>query len=184
MVGWHPQLKLICSWVWANSGRWWRMGKPGVLQFMGSKELDTTEWLNNNRKTKGSIQVQFSSVSQSCRGHLGGKPSLETKLLNVKQSKMLFTILHEMMELPRWHTGKESARQCWDRKRCRFDPWVGKIPWRRKYQLAQIFFPEKFQGQSNLVGYSWWGRKELDPTEQLSTHTHVRWWEVFISDPL
>ena len=34
--------------------------------------------------------------------------------------------------LPRWHSGKESACQCRRCKRCRFDPGVGKIPWRRK----------------------------------------------------
>ena len=34
------------TWVWASSGSWWWTGKPGMLQSMGSKELDTTEWLN------------------------------------------------------------------------------------------------------------------------------------------
>ena len=36
-----------------------------------------------------------------------------------------------MTLLPRCHSGKESVCQ---RRRCRFDPWVGKIPWRRKQQ--------------------------------------------------
>jgi len=27
------------TWVWANSRRWWRTGKPGVLQFMGSQRI-------------------------------------------------------------------------------------------------------------------------------------------------
>ena len=36
------------TWIWANSGRWWWTGKPGVLQSMG---LDLTEWLNSNRDT-------------------------------------------------------------------------------------------------------------------------------------
>ena len=35
-----------CTWVWANSGRWWRTGKPGMLQSMGLQESDMTEWLN------------------------------------------------------------------------------------------------------------------------------------------
>ena len=35
MVGWHHRHQR--TWVWANSGRWWRTGKPGVLQFMGSQ---------------------------------------------------------------------------------------------------------------------------------------------------
>ena len=34
------------TWVWASSGRWWRTGMPGVLQYIGS---GTTEWLNNNK---------------------------------------------------------------------------------------------------------------------------------------
>ena len=38
------------TWVWASSRRWWRTGKTGMLQSMGSKELDVTEQLNNNNK--------------------------------------------------------------------------------------------------------------------------------------
>ena len=34
------------TWVWVNSRSWWWTGRPGVLWFMGSQELDTTEWLN------------------------------------------------------------------------------------------------------------------------------------------
>ena len=36
------------TWVWANSWRWWRTGKPGVLQSMGLQRSGTTEELNNN----------------------------------------------------------------------------------------------------------------------------------------
>ena len=35
--------------------------------------------------------------------------------------------------LPRWQNGKEPAYQCRRHRRCRFDPWVGKIPWRRAW---------------------------------------------------
>ena len=31
--------------------------------------------------------------------------------------------------------------QCWRGRKHRFDPWVGKIPWRRKWQPTPIFFP-------------------------------------------
>ena len=40
-------------------------------------------------------------------------------------------VCHTSFGLPRWHSGKESACQAGERK---FDPWVGKIPWRRKWQ--------------------------------------------------
>ena len=49
--------------------------------------------------------------------------------------------------------------------RCGFDPWVRKIPWRRKWQSTPVFLPGKSHGQKSLVGYSPWGRKESDITE-------------------
>ena len=48
----------------------------------------------------------------------------------------------------------------------RLDPWVGKIPWRRKWQPTPIPLPGKSHGWRILVGYNPWGRKELDTTEQ------------------
>ena len=45
--------------------------------------------------------------------------------------------------------GKESACQC---RWCGFSPWVGKIPWRRKWQLATVFLPRIFHGQRSLAG--------------------------------
>ena len=49
-----------------------------------------------------------------------------------------------------------------------FDPCIRKIPWRRKWQPTPVFLPGKSQGQKSLAGYSPWGRKESDTTEQLS----------------
>ena len=43
--------------------------------------------------------------------------------------------------------------------------WGGKIPWRRAWQPIPVFLPGEPNGQSSLVGYSPWGRKELDMTE-------------------
>ena len=54
----------------------------------------------------------------------------------------------------RWLSGKEFAcppRRC---RRHRFDPWVRKIPWRRKLQPIPMFLPVKFHGQRNQTGYS------------------------------
>ena len=53
------------TWVWVNSGSWWWTGRPGVLQFMGHKESDTTERLN---RTKLKLIKLFSSFSnlQGC----------------------------------------------------------------------------------------------------------------------
>ena len=46
-----------------------------------------------------------------------------------------------------------------------FDPWVGKIPWRREWQPTPVFLPGKFYGQRSLVGYNPWGRKVLEATK-------------------
>ena len=46
-----------------------------------------------------------------------------------------------------------------------FDPWVRKIPWRRKWQPTPVFSPGKSHGWRSLIGYSPWGHKELDITE-------------------
>ena len=45
-----------------------------------------------------------------------------------------------------------------------YDPWVGKIPWSRKWQPTPIFLPGKSHGQKNLADYRLWGHKELDTT--------------------
>ena len=45
-------------------------------------------------------------------------------------------------------------------RRCGFNPWVGKIPWRRKWQPTPVFLPGKFLGQKSLMGYSPWNLKE------------------------
>ena len=54
-------------------------------------------------------------------------------------------------------------------RRPRFDPYVGKIPWRKEWLPTPVFLPGELHGQrSHLVGYSPWGRKESDMTEPLT----------------
>ena len=53
------------------------------------------------------------------------------------------------------------------RRRCRLDPLVRKIPWRWEWQLTLVFLPGESHGQRSLAGYTPWGCKELDMTEQL-----------------
>ena len=67
--------------------------------------------------------------------------------------------------LPSGASGEERAYQRRRRDRRRFDPWVGKIPWRRKWQPTQVFLPGKPHGERRLLGYSPYGHKESDTTE-------------------
>ena len=65
---------------------------------------------------------------------------------------------------------KEPACQCRRCKRCGFNPWAGKIPWRRAQQPTSVFLPGEFHGQRSLVGYSALGQKSWAPLKWLSTH--------------
>ena len=78
------------------------------------------------------------------------------------------------MGLPWWLRGKESAYNAED-PGDRFDPWVGKIPWRRAWQPTPVFLPGEFHGQRSLRG-TVHGVAELDMTEMTGhTCTNVNW---------
>ena len=72
-------------------------------------------------------------------------------------------------------SGKEPTSQCRRCKRYGFDPWVGKIPWRRTWQPAPVFLPGESHGQRSLGSYSPWNHKESDTTERQHACTlHLR----------
>ena len=52
--------------------------------------------------------------------------------------------------------------------RLQFDPWLKKIPRRKKWQPTPVFLPGEFHGEWSLAGYSPWGHKESDMIECLS----------------
>jgi len=90
----------------------------------------------------------------------------------------LRTILWNISRLPGFPggTGKEPACQCSRYKRCGFDPWVRKIPWRRTWQPTPVFLPGESHGQRSLGGYSSQGGKEWDmneATQHTPSHTHI-----------
>ena len=77
----------------------------------------------------------------------------------------------------------------------RLTPWVRKIPWRRKWQPTPVLLPGESHGGRSLLGYSPWGHKESDTTEQLhftslmittpfsvlSFHNISQQWYIYIS---
>ena len=73
-------------------------------------------------------------------------------------SLMIIKISKEIV-FPDGASGKEPTYQCG------FDPWNEKIPWRRSWQPTPVLLPGESHGHRSLVGYSPWGRKELDMNE-------------------
>ena len=119
--------------------------------------------------------LQSAHLRSYSRSQLGKNPLLAQDLCKA-DSNMTLEILQ--VGLPRWCSGKESTCQCRKCKTCAFNPWDGKIPWRRKQQPTHVFLPGIFHGQRSLVGYSPCVCKEPDTTERLSTHTCKRFIEL------
>ena len=78
-----------------------------------------------------------------------------------KSSSFLLSINNPCKGLPSGSVHEESACQ-WRRRG--FDPWIGKIPWRRAWQPTPVFLPGESHRHRSLVGYSPWGGKESDTT--------------------
>ena len=76
-----------------------------------------------------------------------------------------------LLGFPGGTSAKEPACQWSRHKRCRCDPWVGKIPWRRAWQPAPVFLPGEPHGQRSLAGYRPWGRRV--GCDCVSTRTHT-----------
>ena len=62
-------------------------------------------------------------------------------------------------------------------RRCRFDPWVGKIPWRNEWLSTSVFLPGESHGQESLAGYSPWGCTETRLSNQ---DFHFSRWKVSV----
>ena len=69
------------------------------------------------------------------------------------QMLSIFTLIMFTRGLPRWHSAKELTCQCKRYKKCRFNPWVGKIPWKRAWQPTPVFLPGESHGQRSLLDY-------------------------------
>ena len=117
----------------------------------------SVKWFINTGK-------QFYNFFENLNTHLPHNPGIE--LLGIHPPKNENLCPHSfILDFPGGTSGKEPASQCRRQKRCGFDPWVGKIPWRRAWQPNPVFLTGKSHGQRSLVGYNPEGFKESDMTE-------------------
>ena len=151
--------------LWSNSHiHTWRLEKPQFWLYR------LWQW---GHGFKILTENHISSRSLS-RAKMSTKHEAQVKTFQNKGSKMFslaplcfwkFTVGWTPPGLPRWLSGKEYACQCRRFRRLWFDPWVGKVPWRRKSNPLQYSCLENPHGERSLVGYSPRGRKEWDTTE-------------------
>ena len=84
----------------------------------------------------------------------------------------------ESLSHPTWSLVAQMEKTHLQCRRPGFNPWVGKIPWRREWLPTPVFSSGESYGErrspwTEEPGSSPWGHKELDRTEQLSTHAHI-----------
>ena len=124
-------------------------------------QVPTSIWAWEECVRRGALQrtPQFPDTSPQA-GHLQVR-NLITWFLNCLLVFDLPTSIF-MEGFPGGASGQEPFCQL---RRGGFDPWVGKIHWRRVWQPNPVFLPEEGHGQRSLEGYSPWGHKESEMTE-------------------
>ena len=128
-----------------SSGRCWI--RHALFGSTGGKQgHPPTEWLQNHTRRSRPLR---SGLMRSPSGKGLG-------MIKVFGNEMFHTtLLYVKARLSGIKSGHQSRRH----KRCRFEPWVGKIPWGSKRQPTPLFLPGKFHGQRSLVGHSLWSQK-------------------------
>ena len=107
------------------------------LQFGPLREGQSEKILPKRKERKFLFLSLFISNCKKLlcyQGHFPGKQKFCWNFTSLRIQKE---------ELPRWASGKEPACQCRRHKEHRFDPWVRKISWRRKWQSTPVFLPGK-----------------------------------------
>ena len=86
------------TWVWATSGRWWRTGKPGMLQSMGSQSQTWLSVWKTTISTKGVVRRNKCWDTHLEVLFIRGIPANRTKFTEcTKKAKFLFTLLGSLV---------------------------------------------------------------------------------------
>ena len=108
----------------------------------------------------GAGEIENGRVSPPCMGMDEGQPERPAVIAWTKCPEVLGARASQVVLVV-----KNPPANAGRHKRHKFDPWVGKIPWRRAWQTTPVFLPGESHGQRSLMGYSPWGDKESDTTE-------------------
>ena len=162
MVGWHHWLS-GCEFEW-TPGVGGIQGGLVCCSAWGRKESDTTEQLNwsGSSTYMAALHTAINPLGENCYPHF---KDVETESWESENQSCLWERC--WVWLPWW---LRQWRICPECRRHGFNPWVGKIPWRKAWQPTPVFLPGEFHGQRSLAGYSPWGCKEMDTTEQLKLY--------------
>ena len=144
---WAPQVALAVKNPPANTG------DAGLILWFGK-----IPWGGNGNP------LQYSCLEKSVDSGADGLWSIGSRSI-----RHLASLIAQLVKNLPAKKKKRICLQCW---RPEFNFWVGKIPWRRKWQPTPVLLPGEVHGQRSLVGYSPWGLMYWGMTEWL--------WELFV----
>ena len=136
--------------IWCHSHCWGQRGgdewgiKPEKEKYNRCVEhghSHTSDWMVSVYRERGSLLATGKNKQQ----HLSWCISLN-KMRTVFVTSIFFYIFNLYLGFPGGSVVKESTCQCRRHKRCRYDPWVQKIPWSRKWQPTPVFLPGEYRG--------------------------------------
>ena len=183
-----PQRRLATNTVFSPSGRW----PPLTPLLLPSTAGETTHQKRKLLLGKDDPHVQGrpliplsspfptqpllpSLLTPNLMGFTASPPAALATLLLSDKAPVPFT-WHTRTAPPKPPAFLFSSRQTWWLRwesiclqcgRPRFNPWVRKISWRRKWKPTPVFLPGKSHGWRSLVGYNPWSCKVSDTTERL-----------------
>ena len=177
---WCPRVLAVLSWTAVRGGGGLAefLSLPAFLPaVMATVAVLFPSWERSLKHGFGDVSVAFLCMEWLVglpRGAVVPSPGEDSQDFTTPGTSSSFpwSVLHVIWTLVSWRvafpggaTGKEPPCQCKRCRRHRFDPWVGKNPWRRKWQATPVFLPGESHGRRSLVGCSPWGHRELDMTE-------------------
>ena len=137
-----------------------------MVLFRSDQKMKATEkiFCDSSQGKRGSHPVQ--GHVGKCQGQLRGEEAREKH----GQKPLFWFSKDDVWRLPKWLSGKEAACQCRRCKRHGFDPWIGKIPWRRKWQLTPVWIIPWTEEPGGLqsIGQQWVGH------DWAGMHTHMQ----------
>ena len=173
-----PHLKKMNWWIFSPGPRFfiWETSRLAAPPLTSVRWRKSVRWVSTDKTpSAGFLGSVYSHVNTSSGNH-----SMETTLWNSSRNHCIGGGQTEKMQQPAFPglgrvSGKEPNCQWRRHMRLRFDPWVMKFPWRRKWQPTPKFLPGESHGQRSLVGYSPWGCRESDMTEHA-----CNWWTLWL----
>ena len=147
--------------IWCMSA-WKRVDFISILNIlMGQIVFESPAWKRWGQIADSWVQITLHSSKANCN-------------LLGKREKLNLPYVDRITDFPGGTSGKEPSCKCRRYKRCGFNPWVGKIPWRRAWQPTPVFLPGESHGENFLVGCIVHGvAKSQTWLKWLSMHAHM-----------